>query len=73
MKHGRIHFSVKFLYRDPEREGRKLKIKESSKGRFVIRARYTSAIIYTEMDSAHTDMHLSVSLYINISRTKEKL
>lgn len=41
MKHGRIHFGVKFLYRDPEREGRKPKIKESSKGRFVIRAGYT--------------------------------
>lgn len=66
VKQGRIHFGVKFLYRDPEREGRKPKIKESSKGRFAIRVGYTQAfLIYTQVHSVHrhTDTHALVNFY----------
>ncbi len=61
-KQGRIHSAVKFLYCDTEREGRKLKIKESSKGRSTFKgcAAYTvhpqGFPIYT-----HAHAHLKVA------------
>lgn len=66
MKQGRIHFGVKFLYRGPGREGRKPKIRESSKGRFVIRAGYTTGLsnLHANAQCTHGHARVGKSLFI---------